>query len=82
MGEWCTIQHGKTGLTQQCRDSKLSCADVEKQMIEFISQYCPKGKSTKSGIHGLCNSFSNILLVNWLNIYVIGIVIRFMCNVF
>lgn len=49
MGEWCTIQHGKTGLTQQCRDSKLSCAQVEQQMIDFILQYCPKGRCELAG---------------------------------
>ncbi|KAL5249057.1 hypothetical protein ACHWQZ_G018034 [Mnemiopsis leidyi] len=49
MGDWCTIQHGKTGLTQQCRDSKLTCAEVEQQMIDFISQYCPKGRCELAG---------------------------------
>lgn len=49
MGDWCTQQHGKTGLTKQCLESALTCEEAEKQMIEFISQYCPKGRCELAG---------------------------------
>lgn len=49
MDEWCTTQHGKSGLTQRVKDSKLSEADAEKQTIAFLEQYVPKGKSPMCG---------------------------------
>ena len=49
MDEWCTTQHGKSGLTQRVKDSKLSEADAEKQTIEFLQQYVPAGASPMCG---------------------------------
>ena len=49
MDEWCTSQHGKSGLTQRVKDSKFTEADAEKQTIAFLEQYVPKGSSPMCG---------------------------------
>lgn len=49
MDEWCTNQHGKSGLTQRVKDSKFTEADAEKKTIAFLEQYVPKGKSPMCG---------------------------------
>lgn len=49
MNEWCIEQHGKSGLTQRCKDSTTSLAQAEIATIEFISQYVPKGVSPMCG---------------------------------
>ena len=49
MDEWCTNQHGKSGLTQRVKDSQFSEADAEKQTIAFLQQYVPPGKSPMCG---------------------------------
>ncbi|MDH5392188.1 MAG: oligoribonuclease [Gammaproteobacteria bacterium] len=49
MDEWCTHQHGKSGLTQRVKDSKLSEQDAAKQTIEFLQQYVDAGASPMCG---------------------------------
>lgn len=49
MDEWCTKQHGKSGLTQRVKDSRSSAADAEIATIKFLEQWVPKGKSPMSG---------------------------------
>jgi len=49
MDEWCTTQHGKSGLTQRVKDSTLNEAMAEKQTIEFLQQYVPAGASPMCG---------------------------------
>lgn len=49
MDEWCTNQHGKSGLTQRVKDSTLTEADAEKQTIAFLEQYVPSGASPMCG---------------------------------
>ena len=49
MSEWCIEHHGKSGLTQRCRDSKVSITEATKETIDFIEQYVPKGKSPMCG---------------------------------
>ena len=49
MDEWCTSQHGKSGLTQRVKDSKFTEADAEKQTIAFLEQYVPKDSSPMCG---------------------------------
>ena len=49
MGEWCTAMHGKTGLTQACRESVLTCQEVEDQMLKFIKKYCVEGRNRNFG---------------------------------
>jgi oligoribonuclease len=49
MDEWCTTQHGKSGLTQRVKDSQFSEADAEKETIAFLEQYVPAGASPMCG---------------------------------
>ena len=39
MNEWCVTQHGKSGLTDRVRSSKISLAEAEKQTLDFIHSY-------------------------------------------
>ncbi|WP_448212650.1 oligoribonuclease [Colwellia sp. MEBiC06753] len=49
MSPWCIEHHGKSGLTERCRNSQVDLATATAQTIEFISQYVPKGKSPMCG---------------------------------
>lgn len=49
MDEWNTRTHGKTGLTDRVKASRLSEADVEKQTIDFLQRLIPKNKSPMCG---------------------------------
>jgi len=49
MDEWNTKQHGKSGLTQRVKDSKITAAEAEKQTIAFLEKYVPKGESPMCG---------------------------------
>ncbi|MGB0732164.1 MAG: oligoribonuclease [Pontibacterium sp.] len=49
MDEWCTNQHGKTGLTQRVKDSVLSEREAEQQTIEFLMEYVERGASPICG---------------------------------
>lgn len=49
MGEWCTEQHGRTGLTQAVRDSKVSLRDAEQQLVEFVRQHVNTGTAPLAG---------------------------------
>ena len=45
MDEWNTATHGRTGLTQRVRESKLTEAEVEQNLLDFMSEWIPE-KST------------------------------------
>mgnify|MGYP001745796036 CR=1 FL=1 len=45
MDEWNTATHGRTGLTQRVRESKLTEAEVEQNLLDFMSAWIPE-KST------------------------------------
>lgn len=49
MDEWNTNQHGKSGLTQRVRESKVDAASAEAATIKFLEQWVPKGKSPICG---------------------------------
>lgn len=49
MDEWCTNQHGKSGLTQRVKDSKILDADAAKETIKFLQKYVEKGASPMCG---------------------------------
>ena len=49
MDEWCTNQHGKSGLTQKVRDSQISERQAELDTIEFVLEYVDKGASPICG---------------------------------
>jgi len=49
MDEWCTNQHGQSGLTQRVKDSTVNEAAAEQQTIDFLKQYVPAGASPMCG---------------------------------
>ncbi len=49
MDEWNTNQHGKSGLTQRVKDSKISEVEAERQTIEFLKQWVPENASPMCG---------------------------------
>lgn len=49
MDEWNVRQHGQSGLTQRVRDSRFTEAEVERQTLEFLSQWVPPNKSPMCG---------------------------------
>ena len=49
MDEWCTRQHGSSGLTERVRKSKISLKKAEQMTLDFIKQYVPEGASPMCG---------------------------------
>jgi oligoribonuclease len=49
MDEWNKATHGRTGLTERVKASKLSDADVEARMLEFLAAYVPSRTSPMCG---------------------------------
>ena len=49
MDEWNTRQHGKSGLTQRVRESRLDEEAVQDLTLEFLRRHVPPGKSPMCG---------------------------------
>ncbi len=49
MDEWNTRTHGKTGLTERVKKSRVAENDAEKQTIDFLKQYVAKNQSPMCG---------------------------------
>jgi oligoribonuclease len=49
MDEWCTRQHGMSGLTERVKNSTVTEREAELQTIEFLRQYLPANKSPMCG---------------------------------
>lgn len=49
MDEWCTRQHGQSGLTLQVRDSNISERQAELATLDFIKQHVDRGASPICG---------------------------------
>ncbi|NVK40948.1 MAG: oligoribonuclease [Oceanospirillaceae bacterium] len=49
MDEWCTRQHGQSGLTQRVRDSRIDAAEAERQTLAFLARHVDKGASPMCG---------------------------------
>ena len=49
MDAWNTGTHGRSGLTERVRQSTVDEAAAEAQVIAFLKQYVPKGKSPMCG---------------------------------
>jgi oligoribonuclease len=49
MDPWCIEQHGKSGLTQKCRESKITLAEAQARSVEFIAAWCPERKAPLCG---------------------------------
>jgi oligoribonuclease len=44
MGEWCTAQHGKTGLTAACLASTTTAEQASEELLAYVQKYCPERK--------------------------------------
>jgi oligoribonuclease len=49
MDEWNTRQHNKSGLINRVQNSNTSYEQAQGEMIEFLMQYVPPGKSPMCG---------------------------------
>lgn len=49
MDPWCVDVHGKSGLTQRCRDSEVDEQNAVNQTIAFLENFVPSGKSPLCG---------------------------------
>ncbi len=49
MDDWNRGTHGRSGLTQRVRESTMSEADVERELLAFLAPWVPAGKSPMSG---------------------------------
>ncbi|MCL4746100.1 MAG: oligoribonuclease [Burkholderiaceae bacterium] len=49
MDQWNTATHGRSGLTERVRQSLVSEAEAERQLIEFLQPIVPAGKSPMCG---------------------------------
>ena len=49
MDEWNTRQHGKSGLTERVKASRIGDAQAEQATIDFLSQWVPANKSPMCG---------------------------------
>ena len=49
MDEWCTRQHGSSGLTERVKNSTVTEREAELQTIEFLREYLPANKSPMCG---------------------------------
>lgn len=45
MDEWCTNQHGKSGLTQACIDSPNTIEDVTQKVMDYVKKWVPNPKA-------------------------------------
>ena len=49
MDEWCTNQHGKSGLTQRVKDSRVTETQAEQETLAFLQQHVSQGASPMCG---------------------------------
>ncbi|KAM3600772.1 uncharacterized protein V6R79_002326 [Siganus canaliculatus] len=49
MSEWCKEHHGKSGLTQAVRDSKVTLEQAEYEFLSFVRQHTPPGQCPLAG---------------------------------
>ncbi len=49
MDEWCTKQHGSSGLTDRVKKSKITARKAEQLTLDFLKQYVPEAKSPMCG---------------------------------
>ncbi|MDY6919110.1 MAG: oligoribonuclease [Pseudomonadota bacterium] len=49
MDDWCTRQHGQSGLTERVRQSQVSEARAEQETLAFLAQWVEPGASPMCG---------------------------------
>jgi oligoribonuclease len=42
MNSWCKKQHGKSGLTKKCLESKISLSEAKREVLKMVRKYCEK----------------------------------------
>lgn len=52
MDEWCTTQHGASGLTERVKNSRLGETEAEAQLIEFAKSHCGDTEGVKILLSG------------------------------
>ncbi|EGF99706.1 uncharacterized protein MELLADRAFT_94133 [Melampsora larici-populina 98AG31] len=73
MGEWCTVQHGKSGLTEECLKSKFSLKQVDQLVRDYIERHIPNsrgqaviaGNSVYADKAFLLKKISNFFIMIW-----------------
>ena len=49
MGEWCTRQHGQSGLTERVRQSRITLAEAQQATLDFLRRHVPPNASPMCG---------------------------------
>ncbi|GIL64900.1 hypothetical protein Vafri_18738 [Volvox africanus] len=49
MNEWCKEHHGKSGLTQRVRESRVTMAEAEEALLAFISEHTCENMAQLAG---------------------------------
>jgi oligoribonuclease len=49
MNEWCTTQHGQSGLTERVRQSNIDIKTAERRTLAFLQQHVPANTSPLCG---------------------------------
>ncbi|XP_028839303.1 small fragment nuclease [Denticeps clupeoides] len=49
MSDWCKEHHGRSGLTQAVRDSRITLQQAEYEFLSFIRQHTPPGHCPLAG---------------------------------
>ena len=44
MDPWCVEQHGKSGLTERVRKSRVTLEEAQARTLEFVARWCPEKK--------------------------------------
>ncbi|XP_050678875.1 oligoribonuclease, mitochondrial isoform X1 [Leptidea sinapis] len=42
MNEWCKAHHGESGLTKQCKESRITLREAENQVLKFVASNVPE----------------------------------------
>ena len=62
MNEWCVKQHGASGLTQACRESKVSCAEAERLVLDMVARHTSSGQCPLAGEWRVVTSYHDVTL--------------------
>jgi oligoribonuclease len=49
MNEWCVSHHGKSGLTERVRSSKVSLQEAEEAVLSFVARHTVAGHAQLAG---------------------------------
>ncbi|OBZ81664.1 putative oligoribonuclease [Choanephora cucurbitarum] len=49
MNDWCIEHHGKSGLTKQVLESKVSIEEAEDKVYSFLKEHVPRGVAPLAG---------------------------------